>query len=321
MSPARTKQRPTSGMAAAIATSGVESWALPTAAGAIALVAAVATSFGLVAAPIGLAVVVLGLLAVIAERGFAKAAPLGTAAVVGMALVWIAICYAPFQALFFPGNPLHEPILLHSNDASLPVALATAGRTTIDLMLEAQLPPNPSGGPALPVQYAITLEDAASARQVLTGRFDETLKTQRLGRRGTATVIQAHHEEHRMVANAAGGDLKVTGVSLEPAAGATVTVAAFAHRLPSTPILAVLALAFLAAVVAVDTRLIAETEGTLTVATPAALGVSLVLWTSNTVHLTVSSLIGAIIFGGALGLGLGTLLWAIARRTLVHDRR
>src|SRR5260221_13824205 len=109
MSPARTKQRPTSGMAAAIATSGVESWALPTAAGAIALVAAVATSFGLVAAPIGLAVVVLGLLAVIAERGFAKAAPLGTAAVVGMALVGVAICYPPFQALFLPGDPAPQP--------------------------------------------------------------------------------------------------------------------------------------------------------------------------------------------------------------------
>ena len=321
MSTARTKPRPTSGIAAAVASSGIEGWALPAAAGTIALLAAVATSLGLVAPPVGLAVVVLGLLAVIAERGFVKAAPLGTAAVVGMALAWVAVCYAPFHALFFPGTPLHEPVTLHSNDASLPVALATGGRTTIDLMLEGQLPPNPSGGPALPVQYAITVEDAASGRQVLSGRFEETLRTQRLGRRGTATVIQAHHEEHRVVGNPAGGDLTVTGVSLEPAAGATVTVAAYAHHLPSTPVLVVLALAFLAAVVALDTRLIEASEGTLTVATPAALGVSLVLWTSNTVHLSVSTLIGAIIFGGALGLGLGTLLWAIARRTLVHDRR
>ncbi len=321
MSTARTKQRPTSRVTMAVATSGFETWALPTAAGVIALAGALATSFELVDAPIGLAVAVLGLLALIAERGLTKAVPLGVPAVVGLALAWTAICYTPFHAYFFPGTPLHEPVTLHSSDASLPVTLTTGGRTTIDLMLEGQLPANPNGGPALPVQYTITLEDTAAARQVLSGTFKETLSTRRLGRRGTATVITPHHEEHRVVANPAGGDLKVTGVTLEPAAGASVAVAAFAHRLPSTPILVVLALAFLGAVVAVDTRVVPSSEGTLTVATPAALGAALVLWTSDTVHLTVSSLIGAIIFGGALGLMLGTLLWAIARRTLVHDRR
>lgn len=321
MSSARTKQRPPSGVAAMVATSGYETWALPVAAGAIALAAAVATSVGFLDPALGLAVTVLGVLCAIAERGLVKAGPLGTPAVLGIAVVWVAVCYAPFHALFFPGTPLHEPVLLHSSDASLPVTLATAGRTTIDLMLEGQQPPNPSGGPALPVQYAITVEDAASARQVLTGSFKETLSTRRLGRRGTATVVMAHHEEHRVVANGPGGDLVVTGVSLDPAAGAAVTITAFAHRLPPIPVLIVLALVLVAGVMALDTRVIPSSEGTLTVATPAALGASLILWTSDTVHLTVSSLIGAIIFGGALGLGLGTLLWAIARRTLVLDKR
>jgi len=321
MSTARTKQRPTSGIAAAVAGRGLETWAVPTAAGALALLAAVATSLGIVSTPIGLAVTILGILSVLAERGLAKAGTLGTAVVVGIGLVWIAICYAPFHALLFPGAPLHEPVLLHSGDPSLPVTLATGGRTTIDLMLEGQLPPNPSGGIALPVQYAITIDDAAAARQVVSGRFDESLRTQRLGRRGTATVVQTHHEDHRLLANPAGGDLVVTAVSLEPATGSTVTLTALAHHLPSTPILIVLTLAFLAAVVALDTRLVPASEGTLTLATPAALGAALALWTSNTVHPTVSNLIGAMIFGGPLGLGLGALIWSIARRTLVHDRR
>jgi hypothetical protein len=33
-------------------------------------------------------------------------------------------------------------------------------------MLEGQLPPNPSGGTALPVQYSLTIGDAAGGTQV-----------------------------------------------------------------------------------------------------------------------------------------------------------
>ena len=44
-------------------------------------------------------------------------------------------------------------------------------------------------------------------------------------------------------------------------------------------------------------------------------------WTSNTVHPTVSSFIGAAIFGGLMGLGVGALVWAVARRTLVVPTR
>lgn len=324
MSTARTKQRTASGLGAAVATSGIETWGFPAAAGAIALGAAVASAFELVSAPVGLAVTVFGVLVLAAERGLAKAAAAetpGVAIAFGLGLVWVAICYAPFHLLFFPGTALHAPIMLHAADPSLPVAIPTSGRHAVDLMLEGQLPPNPGGGTALPVQYAITFEDGTGAPQTLSGRFEENLRTRRLGRRGTATVVQAHHAERRLLQNPAGGDVRITAVSLEPAAGASVTVTAFAHRLPSTPLLVLLTLAILAGVVAVDARLVPRSDGTLTFATPAALGAALALWTSNTVHPTVSSLIGSLIFGGPVGLGVGALLWAIARRTLVVDRR
>ena len=324
MATARTKQRPASGLTTAVVTSGIDTWGVPAAAGAIALLAAVATAVGLVAAPIGLAVTVLGVLVLAADRGLVKAAQAptpGLAVVLAIGLAWIAICYAPFHLLFFPGTALHEPIALHAADPSLPVTIPTAERHAVDLMLEGQLPPNPSGGTAIPVQYAITIEDGAGGRQVVSGRFDESLRTQRLGRRGTATVVQAHHAERRLLSNPAGGDVKITGVMLEPAAGASITVTAFAHHLPSTPFLVVLGLVILGAVVAVDTRLVSGSDGTLTFATPAALGAALALWTSNTVHPTVSSLIGSLILGGPIGLGVGALVWAIARRTLVSERR
>jgi hypothetical protein len=124
-----------------------------------------------------------------------------------------------------------------------------------------------------------------------------------------------------VVSNAARGDLTITSVLLEPAEGASVTVTAYTRHLPSTPIMIVAAILVLAAAVAVDVQVIPASEGTLTLVTGAALGTAIALWTSDTVHPSVSSLIGAMIFGGPLGLGLGALAWAIARRTLVHGGR
>src|SRR5262249_40476641 len=135
------------------------------------------------------------------------------------------------------------------------------------------------------------------------------------------TVVQTHHAERRLLENPARGDVTITAVSLDPTAGSAVTVTAYAHPLPPTIVLVVLAIAFLVAVVAIETRVLPTPEGPRTYPTPAVLGAALVLWTSNTVHPTVGNLIGAIIFGGPVGLGIGALVWWIARRTLVHDGR
>src|SRR5262249_53282660 len=125
----------------------------------------------------------------------------------------------------------------------------------------------------------------------------------------------------RLLENPARGDLTITGVSLDPAAGSAVTVTAYPHPLPPTIVLIVLAAALIAAVVAVETRVLSAPDGTLTYATPAALGAALMLWTSNTVHPTVSNMIGAILLGALVGLPIGAVLWWIARRTLVVDPR
>ena len=310
------------GSARIVAAEALETWGTTAGAAALAVIGAVGAAVGVLAAPLGLAMTIVGVLALAAGHGLATAAAAampGRAATLALGVVWIAVCYAPFHPLLFPGAPLHDPITLHGADATLPVTIPTAGRRAVDLMLEAQLPPNPTGGAAPPVHYALTIGEGPD-EQVLSGRFDETLRTRRLGRRGSATVVQAHHAERRLVDNPGLGDVVVRAVSLEPASGASLTVTAFAHHLPSTPILAGIALAILAAVVALDVRLVPASDGTLTFATPAAFGAALALWTSNTVHPTVSSLIGATIFGGPLGLGVGALGWAIARRTLVDAR-
>lgn len=324
MSTARTKQRPTARVTTAVAADAMSTWGIPTALGTIAAAAAAATSFELLPAAVGLAITVLALLGLIAER--ALSATVGTATggvttVVAVGLVWLGLCYAPFHALLFPGTPLHEPILLHGGDASLPVTVPTGGYALLDVMLEGQLPPNPSGGTAIPVAYAITFDDAASAKHVLAGRFEESLRTQRLGRRGTTTVIQAHHAERRLLDNPSRGDVTITGVSLDPADGSAVTVTAYPHPLPPTIALIAMAVALVGAVVALETRVLPNPDGTLTYATPAVLGAALMLWTSNTVHPTVSNLIGAILLGALVGLPVGAMLWWIARRTLVVDAR
>ncbi len=323
MSAARTKQRSTARVTTAVAADTFGAWAIPAALAVVAAVAAAATSLGVVPASVGLAIVIVALLGLVAERALSPAvttATGGVAAVVAIGVAWIALCYTPFHAMLFPGAPLHEPITLHGADASLPVTIPTDGHRALDVMLEGQLPPNPGGGTAIPVQYGITFEDTSSARRVLAGRFDESLSTRRLGRRGTATVVQAHHAERRLLDNPARGTVTITAVSLEPTAGSSVTVTAYAHPLPPTPVLVVIAIVIMAAVIAVETRVIPPGDGTLTYATPAVLGAALFLWTSNTVHPTVSSLIGAILFGGLVGVPVGAVLWWIARRTLAHDR-
>jgi hypothetical protein len=230
----------------------------------------------------------------------------------------VAICYVPFHALLFPGSPLHEPVRLKAADPSLPVTIATAGSRAVDFVLEGELPPNPGGGAPIPVDYSLVFQDAASGQHVLTGRFDDSARTVRRGRRGTATVLQPHHEERHLLDNPPSGDLVVTTVSLEPATGSAITLTAFRHRLPSTGILAFLGAAFLAAVTALDVLVVPASDGVLTIVTPAVLGAALIFWTSNTAHLTLSSLIGAIILGAPLGLALGWVLRTIGRRTLAR---
>jgi hypothetical protein len=323
MSTARTKQRSTARVTTAVAADALGTWGIPAALGLVAVVAAAATSFGVVAPSVGLAIAIVAVIGLIAERALSTTigtATGGAATVVAVGVVWTALCYLPFHTLFFPGAPLHEPIQLRATDSSLPVTIPTGGYRLLDVTLEGLLPPNPSGGTAIPVQYAVTFEDTTSNRRVLAGRFDESLRTQRLGRRGTATVVQAHHAERQLLDNPARGDVTITAVSLEPAVGSAVTVTAYAHHLPPTIVLVLLAVAFLAAVIAIETRVIPSPDGTLTYATPAVLGTALILWTSNTVHPTVSNLIGAIIFGGMVGLAVGAMLWWLARLTLVHDR-
>jgi hypothetical protein len=134
-------------------------------------------------------------------------------------------------------------------------------------------------------------------------------------------VLETHHEERRLASNAARGDLVVTGVTLEPAAGSSITLTAFAHRLPSTGILALLGTLFLAGVTALEAFAIPASDGMLTLLTPAVLGTALTFGTSNTAHPTVSTLIGATILGAPLGLGVGALLRAIGGRVLARDRR
>jgi len=324
MAKAGTKQRSTPGVGTAVAADALATWGVAAGAGGVALIAAVLTSLGVLAPPLGLALTILGVLTLLAERGLstaARTATPGVAVAIAIGVAWVIACYLPFHALLFPGPPLHDPVHVHAADPALPVALTADGRGAVDVLLEGELPPNPSGGTAIPVSYTIVLEDSAQGRHVLTGRFEDSLRTQRLGRRGTATVVQPHHTERHVVQKPAGGDLTVTSVTLEPAAGSSVTISAYAHRLPSAPVLAVLAAALLALAVAVDGRLVPAPDGTLTLATGSALGAAVALWTSNTVHPTVSSLIGAVIFGGPLGLGLGALVWAIARRTLVPPAR
>jgi hypothetical protein len=310
------RKRPSTSGAATKQPAPEQPWVFAAIAAGVAVLAAAATGFHLVPEAMGLAVTVIGVLALLAERGVGQALVAGKIGpAVAVALGWMAVSYVPFHALLFPGAPLHEPIRLRAADPALPITIATAGTRAVDLVLEGELPPSPGGGAPIPVDYSLVFKDGAGTEHVTTGRFDDHARTVRRGRRGTGTVLQPHHEERHLLDNPARADMVVTTVSLEPAADSAILVTAFRHRLPSTPILALLGTVFVAGVAALDALVIPASDGLLTLATPAVIGTALILWTSNTAHPGVSSLIGAAILGAPLGLAVGALLRMVARRS------
>ncbi len=330
----RTKPAPSKGKPRAAASSavglmvgdGLREWGLPGAIGAVILTAALLGVFGLVALAPALGVAVFATLALLLYVGMrpllaADAPPRDRAIGAALGLIWLLACYVPFHTRIFPGTPLVEGAELSASGAGLPLTIPAGGHRNIDLVLTGQLAANPSGGTALPVQYSLTIEGQGTP-QVVHGQFEDQLKTQRLGRRGTTTVHQLHQADVRIIENPGGGDLKITQIALQPESAHPIAVTAYVHPLPGTIVLTILALALVGAVVAFD-RLsaLAAADGALTLATTAALGAAVVFWTSNTVTPDFRTLVGSAIFGGPLGFAVGALAWWVAKRVIAAPGR
>ena len=234
-----------------------------------------------------------------------------------VAIVWLVACFYPFGVRLFPGTPLVSDVQVSAAGGGLPLRIPAAGHRAIDLLLEGSLLPNPTGGTASPVQFTLTLDDGSGTPRVLTGRFEDTLGTRRLGRRGTAVVHHLHTADVHVVSNPRQADLTVTTLALEPESAPPVTITAYAHPLPGPVLLTLAVLCLLAGVVAFD-RLgpTPETDGALTLATAAVVGTAVIFWTGNAVHPDFQTLIGSAIFGGPLGFAAGALVWWIAKRLI-----
>ncbi|MFN8542664.1 MAG: hypothetical protein U0807_00415 [Candidatus Binatia bacterium] len=236
----------------------------------------------------------------------------------GLAVLWFATCLFPFATRLFPGAPLLEAVDIAPGSPKLPLTIPAAGHRTLDVLVEGKLG-HAATGAAIPVQYTVSIEDTAKSPLGLAGRFEEAVKTQRLGRRGSTVVHQEHSTERHTLTNPARGDLTITGVALEPADSPPLTLVVHAHPLPGPLVLVPTVLLLLAAVVAFDrTAAMDASDGALTLATTSVVGAAVVFWTSNAVHPSFSTLIGSAIFGGPIGFGAGALLWWIAKRVIAR---
>jgi hypothetical protein len=297
----------------------LKSWAAPGAAVVAILVAAALSATETVPTAPALAVAIgaaLVLLLFMAEQPLlaGKATRRDRLLGAGVALAWWVLCYLPFYTRLFPGTPLVAGAQLGPGGAGLPLRIPAGGHRAVDVLVEGRLA-QAANGAAIPVQYTLTLEDAAHRVETVSGRFEETLKTQRLGRRGQALLRQTHSAERRLVTNPAGGDLAVTAVALEPENAPPLVLSAYAHPLPGPAVLAVVAAGLLAVALALDRRpALASTDGALTYATASVLGTAVVFWTSNAVQPDFRTLVGAAIFGGPIGFGLGAVVWWVAKR-------
>ncbi len=238
-----------------------------------------------------------------------------------VALVWFIACYVPFHTCLFPGAALVTGAQVTAAGSGLPLRIPAGGHAAIDLVMEGRLTPNPTGDVAPPVHYSLTLEGGGGT-QVVKGVFEDRLSTRRLGRRGTATVHQAHTSERRVVPNPGRGEMSVTHIVLEPESAQPITVSAYAHPLPGPLVLGLLAAALMGAVIAFD-RLgpAPATDGALTLSTAAVLGTAVIFWTSNAVRPDFLTLVGSVIFGGPLGFIAGGVLWWMAKRLIADPGR
>jgi hypothetical protein len=239
-----------------------------------------------------------------------------------VATVWLAACYLPYHFRLFRGTPLVAGAQVSAAGRGLPLRIPAAGHAAVDLVLEGHLAPPTGGGAAPPVEFRLTVEGTGGEPRVLPGRFEDSLRTRRMGRRGSAVVHQTHTAEVQVLPNPERGDLTVTKLELEPANAQPITISAFPHPLPGPLVLGLAAALLLGAAVAFD-RLgpVPETDGALTLSTGAVLGTAVIFWTSNTVRPGFQTLIGSAIFGGTLGFGASALVWWIAKRLIVQPTR
>jgi len=326
--PAKGKPRPPAPSTfTLLAGDALSAWAIPGGATLVIVVAAALSALELVGTNVALAAAVfaaLVLLAYVGERPLLEAnvTPRDRALGAALAVVWLVACYVPFHTRIFPGTPLVDGTELSASGTGLPLTIPAAGHRAIDLVLAGQLDANPSGGTALPVQYSITVEGDGVPPRVVDGRFEDQLKTQRLGRRGTTTVHQLHQADVRVLGNPGGGDLRITRLVLTPDNAHPIAVTAYVHPLPGVIVLTLAGLVLVGAVVAFD-RLgpLGEADGAFTLATAATLGSAIVFWTSNTVTPDFRTLIGSAIFGGPLGFAVGALTWWVAKRVIAAPAR
>jgi len=306
---------------------GVGPWLLPAVALLVIAGAIAASAAALMALPIALAVAIVAslvLLVYIGVRpsitGLRPARDRILTAVV--AAVWLVICYVPFHDRIFPGTPLVEGAQITAAGAGLPLRIPAEGRGAVDLVLEGKLAPAAPGSVAPPVRFHLTVADAQGGSRTIEGTFEDTLRTRRLGRRGSTVVHQSHTADVRVLDNPGRGALTITNLMLDPPSSQSITLTAFAHPLPGSIVLGLIATALLGAAIAFDRFGPApETDGAFTLATAGVIGTALIFWTSNAVHPGFSDLLGSAIFGGSIGFAAGALVWWTAKRVLVRPTR
>jgi len=296
----------------------VRQWSVPVAAGLALIAFPVLATAGMLPSAVGLAGTVLAGLVLCLYAGVRPLLAAGVSlrarlAGAGLALVWLAACYAPFHARIFPGAPLVDGARVTSAGSGLPLTIAARGHGAIDLVLTAE---GTGPGDGAPLRFRLTVAGGGGEPWTTEGAFDAT------ERRGSAGAPPPPMAELPLVPNPARADLVLTELVLEPATDRALAVSAFPHPVPDPLLLGLAAVALIIAVAAVD-RLgpLAGTDGALTLATGGVAGTAAIFWTSRVVHPTFSTLTGSAIFGGLLGSAAGSLVWWIAKRLIAEPAR
>lgn len=299
-------------------------WIAPASAAVTSVVALIATRLGALPLTLGLVIAVIG--ALVASIGLAVMPILdgvidGSARSTGLGFAALCFGLVAIPSLFriFPGSPLVDHAAISGPAQKFPITIPTDGHGRLDVITEGALATAATGA-AIPVHYSFTVgDDGGSTIEVVDGTFSEEVRTQRMGRRGTTQVHNQHTAEHHTVSTAGRPTLTVTAATVEPANAPPVSLTVYPRRLPPWPLAVAIALALMAGALYVD-RLpaFAINDGAFTLAIGAILGATYFFTTDNASHPEVGTLVGAAIFGGALGMAVSGLTWWITKRVAPH---
>ncbi len=291
-------------------------WVPPTVAVVLLVAAGILDALGAISETAAAFVAVLALLILGAFSALAsrirddRHPPLAPAAVLAIAVAWVALFTIPFALRLFPGAPVASTPI--QADHKTPDLALGDGR--FQLVLDAHLPLS-SEHADRQLHYDLTFVDGGGQTLRYDGDLGDRWQTRRLGRRGTAPVHLEHLSAAHPIDHPAGGTVRLDLATITGVPNASLNATIFRNRVPDELWLAIGGVGLALAALAFDFWWNAQQTPTAALVTATAAGAMLVFCSSAAGHPGLRQVIGSAIVGGVAGVPAAGIAAWLARQS------